>query len=32
MTIDVTDDPILVREMALAGCMGVFIGFESSIR
>src|SRR5512134_1260740 len=29
LTIDVTDDPDLVREMALAGCTGVFIGFES---
>jgi radical SAM superfamily enzyme YgiQ (UPF0313 family) len=29
VSIDVTDDPILVREMALAGCTGVFIGFES---
>lgn len=29
VTIDVTDDPALIREMALAGCMGVFIGFES---
>jgi len=29
VTIDVTDDPTLVREMALAGCTGVFIGFES---
>ncbi len=29
LTIDVTDDPVLVREMALAGCTGVFIGFES---
>jgi radical SAM superfamily enzyme YgiQ (UPF0313 family) len=29
VTIDVTDDPELVREMALAGCTGVFIGFES---
>jgi radical SAM superfamily enzyme YgiQ (UPF0313 family) len=29
VTIDVTDDPRLVREMALAGCTGVFIGFES---
>jgi radical SAM superfamily enzyme YgiQ (UPF0313 family) len=29
ITIDVTDDPALIREMALAGCMGVFIGFES---
>ena len=27
--IDVTDDPSLVRAMALAGCTGVFIGFES---
>lgn len=29
VSIDVTDDPTLVREMALAGCTGVFIGFES---
>jgi radical SAM superfamily enzyme YgiQ (UPF0313 family) len=29
VTLDVTDDPSLVREMALAGCSGVFIGFES---
>lgn len=29
ITIDVTDDPPLVREMALAGCTGVFVGFES---
>ena len=29
LTIDVTDDPTLVREMALAGCTGVFVGFES---
>jgi radical SAM superfamily enzyme YgiQ (UPF0313 family) len=29
VTIDVTDDPTLVAEMALAGCTGVFIGFES---
>ncbi len=29
ITIDVTDDPNLVREMALAGCTGVFVGFES---
>jgi len=29
VTIDITDDPSLIREMALAGCMGVFIGFES---
>jgi radical SAM superfamily enzyme YgiQ (UPF0313 family) len=29
VTLDVTDDHTLVREMALAGCNGVFIGFES---
>jgi radical SAM superfamily enzyme YgiQ (UPF0313 family) len=29
VTIDVTDDPALVRDMALAGCTGVFVGFES---
>ncbi len=29
VTLDVTDDPSLIREMALAGCTGVFIGFES---
>lgn len=29
VTLDVSDDPSLVREMALAGCTGVFIGFES---
>ncbi len=29
VTLDVTDDPDLVRDMALAGCTGVFIGFES---
>jgi radical SAM superfamily enzyme YgiQ (UPF0313 family) len=29
VTLDVTDDPALVREMALAGCNGVFIGFET---
>ena len=29
VSIDVTNDPRLVREMALAGCTGVFIGFES---
>lgn len=29
VTIDVTDDPSLIRHMALAGCTGVFIGFES---
>ncbi len=31
VTIDVTDDPELVRQMALAGCTGVFVGFESLI-
>jgi len=29
VTIDVTDDPTLVRDMALGGCTGVFVGFES---
>jgi len=29
ITLDVTDDPSVIREMALAGCTGVFIGFES---
>ena len=29
VSIDVTDDPSLIRDMALAGCTGVFIGFES---
>ena len=29
VTLDVTDHPGLVREMALAGCNGVFIGFET---
>ncbi|MEQ8763044.1 MAG: radical SAM protein [Planctomycetota bacterium] len=29
VTLDVTDDPSLVREMALSGCTGVFIGLES---
>jgi radical SAM superfamily enzyme YgiQ (UPF0313 family) len=29
VSFDVTDDPSVVREMALAGCTGVFIGFES---
>lgn len=29
VTIDVTDDPALVREMARSGCTGVFVGFES---
>ena len=29
VSIDVTDNPGLIREMALGGCTGVFIGFES---
>ena len=29
VSIDVTDDPGLIRDMASAGCTGVFIGFES---
>jgi len=29
VSIDVTDDPKLIRHMALAGCTGVFVGFES---
>lgn len=29
VSIDMTDDPDLVREMALSGCTGVFVGFES---
>jgi radical SAM superfamily enzyme YgiQ (UPF0313 family) len=29
VTIDVTDDPSLIREMASSGCTGVFVGFES---
>lgn len=29
VTIDVTDDPLLVKEMALSGCTGVFVGLES---
>jgi radical SAM superfamily enzyme YgiQ (UPF0313 family) len=29
VSIDVTDDPSLVREMALGGCTGVFVGLES---
>ncbi len=29
VTLDVTDRPSLVREMALSGCTGVFIGFET---
>jgi len=31
VTIDVTDDPDLVRRMALSGCTGVFVGFESLV-
>jgi radical SAM superfamily enzyme YgiQ (UPF0313 family) len=29
VSIDVTDDPALVRSMAVAGCTGVFVGCES---
>jgi radical SAM superfamily enzyme YgiQ (UPF0313 family) len=29
VSIDVTDEPDLIRQMALAGCTGVFVGFES---
>jgi radical SAM superfamily enzyme YgiQ (UPF0313 family) len=29
VSIDVTDDPGIIREMAIAGCTGVFVGFES---
>ena len=29
VSLDVTDHPSVVREMALAGCTGVFVGFES---
>jgi radical SAM superfamily enzyme YgiQ (UPF0313 family) len=29
VSIDAADDPSLVRAMALAGCTGVFVGFES---
>jgi len=29
VSIDITDEPRLVRHMALAGCTGVFVGFES---
>jgi len=29
VSIDVTDDPSLIRDMALSGCTGVFVGFES---
>jgi radical SAM superfamily enzyme YgiQ (UPF0313 family) len=29
VTIDVTDDATLIRDMALAGCTGIFVGLES---
>jgi radical SAM superfamily enzyme YgiQ (UPF0313 family) len=29
VSIDVTDDSNVIRNMALAGCIGVFVGFES---
>ena len=29
VSLDLTDDPALVREMARSGCTGVFVGFES---
>ena len=29
VSIDVTNDPTVVRDMALSGCTGVFVGFES---
>jgi radical SAM superfamily enzyme YgiQ (UPF0313 family) len=29
VSLDVTDDPTLPYEMAMAGCTGVFVGFES---
>jgi radical SAM superfamily enzyme YgiQ (UPF0313 family) len=29
VSIDITDEPDLIRTMALAGCTGVFVGFES---
>ncbi|RYD32212.1 MAG: radical SAM protein, partial [Verrucomicrobiaceae bacterium] len=29
ISLDITNHPTVVREMALAGCTGVFIGFES---
>jgi radical SAM superfamily enzyme YgiQ (UPF0313 family) len=29
VSLDVSDDPALVREMALSGCTGVFVGLES---
>jgi len=31
VTLDITDDPELVRRIALSGCTGVFVGFESLI-
>lgn len=31
VTIDVTDDPSLVRQMAHSGCTGVFVGLESLV-
>ena len=31
VSLDVTDDPELVRSMALSGCTGVFVGFESLV-
>ncbi len=29
VSIDVTDHPRLIRDMAISGCTGVFVGFES---
>lgn len=29
VSLDITNDPDLVREMAIAGCTGVFVGFET---
>jgi len=31
VSLDVTDEPDLVREMALGGCTSVFVGFESLV-
>ena len=31
VSLDVTDDPEVVRMMALSGCTGVFVGFESLV-
>lgn len=31
VNIDLADDPSLIREMALAGCTGVFVGLESLV-